>query len=123
MRAYDFNFLEKRSPWVGLFWSSVFTGFGHIYCHKILLGFVLIGWTYAIAFNTHLPLITLYTCTGQFEKIPRVVDYEWLLFFPSIYFFGISDAYSSVVRHNQLYKEEQIYFLKEHYGHNTLDIV
>lgn len=123
VRGYDINFLEKRTPWVALFWSCVFTGLGNIYCQRILLGFLLLGWTLATAINTHLPLMTLYTFTGQFDQIANVVNYEWLLFFPSTYFFGIYCSYSSVVYQNQLFKEEQMYYFAKKYGRNVLEIV
>ncbi|NRD80234.1 hypothetical protein HPT25_23160 [Bacillus sp. BRMEA1] len=121
--AQDLNFLEKRNPWVGLFWSCIFTGFGHIYVHKILLGFILIGWMYAITFNAHFPLLVIYTFTGQFDKIHSILNYSWLPFIPSIYFFGIYDAYSSVIYNNHLFKEEQAYYFKENYGKNKLTII
>lgn len=123
LRTHDFNIMDKRSPWVAFFWGCVFSGLGHMYNNKLILGFILVGWTYAIVFNTHLPLLIIYTCTGQFERIADVVNYEWLLFFPSIYFFGMYDAYSATIEGNQLFKEEQAYHFKEIYGGNELDLL
>ncbi len=123
IRTSDMNFLEKRSPWVALFWSWAFPGLGHVYCHKLLFGFILMTWTYAIAFQTHLPMLIIFTLTGQTDKIPEIVDYEWLLFLPSVFFFGMFHGYTSVIVHNQLFKEEQAHYFRLNYGHNKLDIV
>jgi hypothetical protein len=119
----DMNFLDKRNPWVSLFWSSTFTGLGHVYCHKILFGFILISWTCVITFSTHFPMLIIYTLTGQLDKIADAVNYEWLLFLPSVYFFGIYHGYSSTTVHNLLFKEEQAYYFQVNYGSHRMDIV
>lgn len=63
IRSHDINALDKRNPWVAFFWSILFTGLGHIYTHKILLGLVLVGCTFATAYDTNL-LIIIYTFAG-----------------------------------------------------------
>ncbi|WP_147531625.1 hypothetical protein [Bacillus marasmi] len=123
IRSIDMNFLDKRNPWVGLAWSCAFTGLGHVYCHKLLFGFILTSWAFIISLNTHLPTIIIYTFIGQVENIPQLVNYQWLLFFPSVYLFGVYHGYNSVIVHNQVFKEEQAYFLRVNFGSNKLDII
>jgi hypothetical protein len=60
----------------------------------------------------------MYTFTGQFAQIKDLVDYQWLLFYPSLYLFSIYDAYSSAVSYNRMFEEEQIYYLNGKYGNN-----
>lgn len=120
--SLDLNYLDRRIPWIAAFWSAVFIGIGHIYNHKLLNGFILLGWGIAIAVNSNLPYILIFTMTGQFERINDVVNYKWLLFFPSIYFFSIYDAYSNSVGYNRLFKEEQLYYLKAKFKGNKLDL-
>lgn len=112
VKEFDLNFLDKRSPWVSVFWSMLFTGFGHLLCHRTIGGFTLLGWAIAIDLKAKLPQLIILSLTGQFNRIPQLgVSYEWLLFFPSIYLFGIYDAYYQTVAYNQLFQEEQAYYL------------
>lgn len=121
IQEMDINALDKRIPWLGAFWSTVFTGLGHIYSHRIVSGFLLLGWTVAIAYYSKLPYLVMYSFTGQFPLVHQIkIDYEWVLFFPSIYTFGIFDAYEQVVTFNQLFKDEQIYYLQNKYGKNPI---
>lgn len=112
INSININYLDKRIPWLAAFWSMIFTGIGHLYNHKMLSGLLLMIWSFIISINSNLPYLVIFTLTGQFERIREVAQYNWLLFFPSTYFFGIYDAYSSAVGHNRLFREEQIYYLK-----------
>ncbi len=121
VKEIDSNSLDKRVPWLGGLWSVMFTGLGHIYCHKIVSGFILLGWTVVVSYQSKLPHILMYSLTGQFNHIPELnINYQWFLFFPSIYFFGIYDAYEQTVTANQLFKEEQIYYLQNKYGNHPI---
>jgi hypothetical protein len=123
VQGFDLNALDKRVPWVSAFWSFVFTGLGHIYCHRIVTGSLLLGWTVTVSFQAKLPYLVIFTLTGQFQRLHELaVDYEWALFFPSIYCFGIYDAYQQSVVLNNLFKEEQIYHLHNKYGKNPITL-
>jgi hypothetical protein len=113
------NFMEKRTPWLALFWSMIFPGLGHLYCHRLVSGFTFIITTMIIAVKTRLADLIILTFTAQFERITNV-DYQWLLFLPSVYLFSIYDSYSNTVNYNQLFKEEQLYYLLGKYGRNEL---
>lgn len=120
----DLNAMEKRIPWVGAFWSMMLSGVGHLYNHRILVGFVLMGWMIVIDWFAKLPLGVIYSFTGQFGRISELgVNYEWALFFPSVFCFGILDAYSLTVTMNTLFKEEQVYYLKNKYGNNPITVI
>lgn len=122
INALELNFLDRRNPWVAMALSASFIGLGHLYCHRLLTGFTLIGWNLAIIYFTKLPVLMLYTFTGQFQLIPEVVNYQWLLFFPSIFTFALYDSYSAAVSYNRMFEEELIYHLNGKYGANRLDL-
>ena len=117
------NFIEKRTPWMSIFLSATLSGLSHICNNKLISGLTLLGWMIAIAYYTEYPNMIIYTFTGQFERINSIVNYKWLLFFPSIYFFAIFDAYTHTVNYNNLYKEEQKYYLLNKFGKNDFDLV
>lgn len=124
IQLFDINAMDKRTPWIAAFWSFLFTGLGHVYSHRIISGFLMLGWMVTIAFHSRLPYVVIFTLTGQFDRIHELpINYEWALFFPSIYFFGIYDAYQQSVTLNSLFKEEQIYYLQRKYGNNPAEII
>ncbi|MDC3412931.1 hypothetical protein [Terrihalobacillus insolitus] len=121
MNNISINFVDKRIPWVGIFWSVLFPGLGHLYAHQLLQGLTLILFTVVITAITQLGDLVLLTLTTQFEKI-QYVNYQWLMFLPSFYFFSIYDAYSHINSLNNLFKEEQTHFLVNKYGQKNLNL-
>lgn len=122
VNAFEINFLDKRNPWVAAALSASFIGLGHLYSHRLITGFTLFGWNLAIIYFTHLPELIICTFTGQFQVIPTLVDYQWLLFYPSLYTFSIYDSYAATVSSNRMFEEEQIYYLSGKYGTNKLNV-
>jgi hypothetical protein len=119
MNNGSINFIDNRIPWVGIFWSILFPGLGHLYVHQLLKSLTIILFTVAITAMTQLGDLILLTLTTQFEKI-QDVNYQWLMFLPSFYFFSIYDAYAHIISTNNLFKEEQLHFLIEKYGKKNL---
>jgi hypothetical protein len=78
------------------------TGLGHLVSNRLVKALVLMGWYLAIVLRSNLSLAVYYTLLGDFHRAAQVVDYHWLLFWPSIFVFGIVDAYAEVVEQNVL---------------------
>ncbi|WP_438446987.1 hypothetical protein [Gorillibacterium sp. sgz5001074] len=112
------NFLDKRTPWMSVFLSLSFSGLSHICNSKLISGLTMLGWMVAISTYTHYPSLIVYTFTGNFDLLHDAVNYQWLLFFPSIYFFAAYDAYAHAIHSNNLFKEEQREYLTERFGRN-----
>ncbi|NWQ41030.1 hypothetical protein MLOOGBEN_10015 [Bacillus sp. EB106-08-02-XG196] len=118
MGAWDINFMDKRKPWVAVTWSALFPGLGHLYVHKVIAGFFIFAYTVAIMYFGHIPEGIQYTMLGKFSEVKKVVDMQWLLYLPSIYFFILYDAYNSTVDYNLLFEKEMKKFLRENYQKN-----
>lgn len=116
MSPYGVNFIDRSHPWVALAWSALLSGFGHIYNMKAVKGIILLSWTVAIIYFAHINQAIIYTFLGQYGKARVAVDYQWLLFFPSLYLFGMWDAYNDTVEMNKLFAEEQKRRLIKEYG-------
>ena len=115
LHALGINYLDKSSPWVSIFWSMISPGVGQLIIHRIVVAFFLIGWWIAVIYvSKALPAIH-FTLLGDFEQAKAVVDKQWLLNIPSLYFFGIYDTYVNTVESNKLFDWEQGKYLKRHY--------
>lgn len=108
MSKFSINKIEERPPLLAAFFSAVLGGMGQLYNNQFLKGFILIGWTIVInvyAQTNHL-LEKLFLGKGIYLM---QIDWQWLLFVPSIYGFCVWDSYVCAVEINKLLVEEQRY--------------
>lgn len=123
-RHYDFmkmkpagvNYLDRGNPWVAAAWSVLMPGFGHMYNMKAVKGLIILGWALAIINFSHVNNAIIATFTGKYLKAQDIVNYQWLMFFPSIYIYAIWDSHSDSVEMNKLFAEEQRNHLLKDYG-------
>ncbi|MCP8967559.1 hypothetical protein [Ectobacillus ponti] len=85
--------MDRAKPLEAILWSVAFPGFGQLLNRKIVKGilFMLAEFTVNVLghFNTAIRLSFL----GEIEQAIRVVNYQWLMFYPCVYMFSMYDAY------------------------------
>lgn len=113
--AMEFNYLDKRNPWVSVSWSLLVPGCGQLYLHRIITAFFIIVWWIVICYYSKLLPSIHYTLLGDFQQAKEVLNMHWFLNIPSVYFFAMYDAYINTVENNKLYDWEQSKFLKRDY--------
>lgn len=116
--AMEISILEKKKPFLALFWSLMAPGLGHFYLNRLP----------AIVFGVFLWMITayfagfykclFYSFTGDFELIQQTAEPQWFLFLPSIYVFLAYDSYVNAVEHNKLFDRELEKHVKSRYQHS-----
>ncbi|MFX3625464.1 MAG: hypothetical protein ACE3JP_15895 [Ectobacillus sp.] len=117
MGAWAINYLDKRKPWVAVSWSALAPGIGHLYVHKITIGFFLFAYTVMLMCFSHIPEAIHFTLIGKFARATSVLDIQWMLYIPSIYIFVIYDAYTAAVEYNKLFEKELSMYLRRQYQH------
>lgn len=115
MSPWDVNFLDKKKPGTALIWSLLAPGTGHLYAHRIISGFFVLGATIAVTALSRIPMSFQYAAVGEVAGVIRTLDMQWAMYLPSMYVFFAYDAYDSVVEQNKLFELEQAQFLKKHY--------
>jgi hypothetical protein len=98
-----------------LIWSALFPGLGHLYLHHVITGFFIFVYAVAITYLGHIPHAIHASMTGDFAHAKEIIDMQWALYFPSIYFFIIYDSYASAIEHNKLCEKEMSKFLRLRY--------
>ncbi|MGG1516517.1 hypothetical protein ABE504_13950 [Paenibacillus oryzisoli] len=76
-----------------ILWSIALPGFGQLLNGKLLKGLLLIGLEFLINVNSNLNVIIISSFHGEIEKTINQTNYQWLMFYPCIYMFGMWDAY------------------------------
>ncbi|MBA2939098.1 hypothetical protein HZF08_12350 [Paenibacillus sp. CGMCC 1.16610] len=76
-----------------LLWSIAFPGFGQLLNRKYIKGVLLIALEVIINLQSHLNKVIQCSFTGDIGGAIAETDYQWLMFYPCVYMFGIWDAY------------------------------
>lgn len=85
---------EYKSPIAALLWSITLPGFGQVYNGQIIVGVIFMVWELAANVLSDLNMAILYSFHGNFEKAHDIINYEWGMFYPSIWLFSIWQAYN-----------------------------
>jgi hypothetical protein len=115
MGSWDMNYLDKRKPWVAVAWSVMFPGLGQLYLHNVIAGFFMFIYTVSICYFGHILESIYRTMLGDFSGAKEVLNMQWTLYLPSIFFFIVYDAYVSAVENNKLFEKEMSKYLREKY--------
>jgi hypothetical protein len=115
MIPFSINYLDKRVPWVSLFWSFVLPGLGHMYVLRMATGYFLIIFWFLCAYCSRICQVIQFTLMGDFSQAIAVADMQWLLFLPSIYCYAAYEAYSSTVELNKIFDIELCEFVEKKY--------
>ncbi|MCI3923774.1 hypothetical protein MO973_26450 [Paenibacillus sp. TRM 82003] len=115
LNIVEINYLSRLSPWIGVAWSLLTPGIGHLISRNIVPGLYLMVWHIVVLYQSNFMTAVLHSCIGNFAEATRALDPQWLFYLPSIYTFAAVDAYRRIVSNNRLFGEEQARHLKERY--------
>lgn len=95
--------LEKRDPYIVLFWSIAYAGLGHILLDKYFRGFILLAGEIFLNAASHLNLAIFYTVTMRFDLAAQAQEPGWFMLYLAVYTFAIFDSYREAVEINKTY--------------------
>lgn len=74
-------------------WSIALPGFAQILNKQLFKGVLFIGLEILINVQANFNQIIILSFNGQIEKAIAETNYQWLMFYPCLYFFAIWDAF------------------------------
>lgn len=98
---------EYKSPVAALLWSVTMVGFGQFYNGQYIFGFMLLISEFTVNILSALNLSIHHSFHGDFIKAHDVVNYQWGLFYPSLYGFSIWQAYNKAIVMNYRRKKKE----------------
>jgi len=75
-----------------LLWSIALPGFGQFLNGKLIKGIVFVFLEFLINVQANLNEVTISSFHGEIEKAIEQANYQWLMFYPCLYFFAMWDA-------------------------------
>ena len=84
--------MARQKPTEALLWSIAFPGFGQIINGKYVKGLVFLILEVLINVKAHFNAIIILSFHGEIEKSIALANYDWLMFYPCLYFFSMWDA-------------------------------
>lgn len=116
------NYLDRRKPWLSVFWSLITPGLGHLYVNRLPSGFYIFIWFLIATYYSHVLPAIHYTFIGNFAAALEVVDPQWIIFIPSMYCFAPYAAYIECNSYNKLMNKQQSIYLMNHYHDLTFKL-
>ncbi|MDF2530633.1 MAG: hypothetical protein K0Q65_214 [Clostridia bacterium] len=74
-------------------WSIAIPGFGQLLNGKYVKGILLIFLEFIINSSANINLAIVLSFLGQTERAMQQANYQWLMYYPCVYLYGIWDAY------------------------------
>ena len=81
------------NPKEKLLWSIAFPGFGQLLNGKYVKGIIFISLEFIINVQSKFNQIIYFSFNGEISKAIEHTEYQWLMFYPCIYFYSMWDAY------------------------------
>lgn len=82
----------NRSPFEKLMWSIALPGFGQYLNGKYFKGTVLLILEFLINVQANFNQVILLSFHGEIGDAIKHTEYQWLMFYPCLYFFSMWDA-------------------------------
>ena len=76
-----------------LLWSIALPGFGQFLNGKLIKGIVLVFLEILINVQANFNEVIISSFQGEIEKAIVQADYQWLMFYPCLYFYAMWDAF------------------------------
>jgi len=76
-----------------LLWSIALPGFGQLLNHKYLKGILLITLEFLVNVQSNFNKVIILSFQGNILSAIKITNYQWLMFYPCLYFFAMWDAF------------------------------
>lgn len=108
MELNNVNSHLYRNPLMAAIWSLFLPGFGQFYNGDYLTGFVLMVWEILVNTMGGINLSIFFAFNGELERSFEVLDFQWALFYPSVYAFSVWQAYQKASNINRQLAQEGV---------------
>lgn len=102
--SFTSSVISYQKPWVVMWWSLSFPGFGHILTNNYIWGFILVSFEIIVNTLGSINMAIFYSFLGDIEKAKEVLNIKWTFMYICVYVFTIADSYRRCVDINKEYR-------------------
>ncbi|MCM3114172.1 hypothetical protein M3610_02555 [Neobacillus sp. MER 74] len=95
--------MKKMSKLEAVFWNIAFPGFSQLLMGQYIKGILFVTLEVMINSNSHFNSAIMYSFLGEINNAEKVLNYQWLMFYPCVYLFSLWDGYRSAMPENEKY--------------------
>jgi hypothetical protein len=103
--------MKKLTKSEALLWSIALPGFGQLLIGQYFKGGLFVFLEFLINVCSQFNLAIMYSFLWEIDKAFKVIDYQWLMFYPCLYMFAMWDSYRYAMP-----EEEKLTFLPFVFG-------
>lgn len=85
--------MKKIGKLESILWNVALPGFSQLISGDFLKGLLFVLLEFIINMESNFNLAIMYSFQGQIEMALSVTNFQWLMFYPCLYFFALWDAY------------------------------
>ncbi|RKQ34580.1 hypothetical protein [Oceanobacillus halophilus] len=89
----DENIERKSKKLEAILWSAALPGFAQLLNKRYVKGLLLVGLEFVVNVLGNFNTIILLSWNFKIEEAISQTNYQWLMFYPCLYFFAMWDAY------------------------------
>lgn len=97
------NIQTLISPWIIVWWSAAFPGFGHLLLGINLTAYIMIIFELIVNNMANINDAIYLSMIGDIEGAKEVIDKKWFFGYIGIYVFSMYDSYRRAVEQNKIY--------------------
>jgi hypothetical protein len=103
MNGITTNVVAFLNPWIPLWWSASFPGFGHFLIGNTVTGFVLVLFEFTFNNFAQVNNAIYHSMLGDFSGAKEVLNLRWFFGYIGVYLFAMYDSYRRTVEYNKFY--------------------
>ncbi|MGM0924101.1 MAG: hypothetical protein ACQEWW_23340 [Bacillota bacterium] len=85
--------MNRTNKLEAIFWSIALPGFGQILNGQLIKGMIFIFLEFLINVMSSFNNAIMLSFSGEISEAIKIIDYQWLMFYPCVYMFAMYDAY------------------------------
>jgi hypothetical protein len=97
------NYLSHLNPWIPLWWSAAFPGFGHFLIGNSITAYILMLFEFTVNNFAHINHGIYYCMIGDISHAIEVINLRWFPGYIGVYVFAMYDCYRRTVELNKVY--------------------
>ena len=99
---FGVTYLHRQNPYMVVWWSAAFPGFGHYLLNQYLRATLLTLSEVIVNTLSHVNEAIIYTYCGKFEAARSILQPRWLFGYLIIYFYAIWDSFRATLFQNKM---------------------